>query len=351
MEGAPRCGAVRKLLMQIGMGVAPKELTVGRFAPALPVAERGPVLSAAMAGLWAFLFVTLLMTIRPLEEWDDVYLLVLRYSIDPYFGMAVPQDALEYALAEYSWQLLVRFIFNTGMEFDTTFAWLSMAAVACTSFVLLRRARSPIVLLIFANPALMDFFISQVRSALAFSIMLLLIFRSLPVAVAGIVLAATFHTSMMLMVIPLAIEHARRRFASSAESAHGHFWPAVAAGFALVLVSFQGLILDFLGDRRAIYSFVDFGTGTMFTVGWMMVAAAFYLTTRSRSSLSGVTATFNIAMFLFSSIAELYAHRYIPFFLLFIAISLGGTETSSMRRAQFFAVFAAFSAVYFFFWL
>ena len=337
--------------MQVGTGLAPKDLTVGPFAPSLPGAERGPVPAAALAVLWASLFVTVLMTIRPLEEWDDVYLLVMRYSIDPFFGMAVPEEAIEYALAEYSWQLLVRLIFNTGMEFDASFAWLSMATVACTSFVLLRRTGSPIVLLIFANPALMDFFISQVRSAIAFSIMLLFIFRSLPVAVAGILLAATFHTSMMLMLIPLAIEHARRRFAFGRESADGHFWPALAVGFALVLVSFQGLILDFLGDRRAIYSFADFGTGTLFTVGWMSVAAAFYLTTRSRSSLSGITATFNIAMFLFSSIAELYAHRYIPFFLLFVAISLGGAETSSVRRALFFAVFAAFSAVYFYFWL
>ncbi|MGN6496922.1 MAG: EpsG family protein [Tsuneonella sp.] len=316
-----------------------------RFAP-------GPGVIAVASILWGYLFVAAAMSIRPLEQWEDLFGYVRRFSIDPYSGMTIPQSVIDYPLAEYGWQLLIRFFFYQGTNFETAFFIMSVAAVAAVTYVALKRTRNPFVLVIFINPAMLDFFISQGRSALAFAIMLLFYFRSLPVAIAGIALAATIHTSMGLMLVPLAIELVRRRtFGDREDSAGSHFWPLVAVGAAVLLAIFQIFLLDFVGDRRSDYAVDNLGGGILFALGWTLVGVIFYICNGSRSRLEGIAAMFFVALFASSSALNLYSHRYIAYFLPFMALAIGSADTPKERRILFLAAYALFSIVYFAYWL
>lgn len=312
----------------------------------------GRVTFAIVSALWGYLFVAAAMTIRPLEQWEDLFGYVRRFSIDPYSGMAIPQSVIDYPLAEYGWQLIIRFFFYQGTAFETAFFTMSVLAVAAVAYVLLRRTRNPLVLVIFINPAMLDFFISQGRSALAFAIMLLFYFRSLPVAIAGIALAATIHTSMGLMLVPLAIDVVRRRtFGNRDESAGSHLWPLIAVATGVFLAVFQIFILDFVGDRRSDYAVDNLGGGILFVLGWTLLGVVFYICNGSRSRLEGIAATFFVALFASSSALNLYSHRYIAYFLPFMALAIGNADTPRERRILFLAAYTLFGIVYFAYWL
>ena len=319
----------------------------GVTGPSLPYVYAIPAL------VLAYGFVYLAFQLRPLEEWQDLFGYVQRYSLDPYYGAQIPDGILDYAFSELGWQLIVRFLFYQGFQFDDAFFFISVLALATTTYVVLTRTRSFLVLLLFVNPALIDFYISQVRSALAFAIMLVAVQRRLPIALLGIAIASTIHTSMLLMAVPVVLNFIREKLAGggSGETSPSHFWPLIGLAAAILLSTFQVYILDFFEDRRASYVLSDLGAGTLFTLGWSLVGIAFYLCTRSRSTMSGIAVAFLLGMFLGASLYGLYSHRYIPYFLQFMMLSLGAAGTPKESRIVFVAFYAAFSLVYFNYWL
>ena len=129
-----------------------------------------PAIALPLAALFSYALVISVYALRPLIEWDDLFRYVQRFSIDPYYGMDVPQRLIDYPLSEYGWQLIVLAIFESGLSFEASFAAISMLALAIMAYVLLRATGRPLTLLLFVNPAMIDFAISQVRSALALEI-------------------------------------------------------------------------------------------------------------------------------------------------------------------------------------
>ncbi|MEB3415614.1 EpsG family protein [Alteriqipengyuania sp. WL0013] len=327
-----------------------------RYVPTARLADEARmarIAAIAIAALFAFLYVRGIYSFRPLIEWEDLYRYVERFSLDPYYGMTVPQEFLDYATTEYGWQLIVRGAFDAGLDFEAVFALISMIAVGLCAHAILRVTNRPAVLLLLLNPALIDFFISQVRSALAVAIVLNFARKSLPVGIAAILLSSAIHTSMMLFMIPLFLNAMRLR--SSADNPRNTppawFWLLVAVAIGTLLASFQTLILGAIGDRRASYADTDLSAGPLLTLAWTMIGIVGAVLTRHRSTWPGMAAFFMLAMFTVSSMFGLYSHRYAAFFMPLMAMSIGGTLTPTANRMAFFGVYAAFSLVYFSFWL
>lgn len=311
------------------------------------------------AVLFAFGLVTVVFAFRPLVEWDDLFRYVQRFSIDPYYGMDVPQTLIDYPLSEYGWQLIVLAIFKSGFSFEASFAAISMAALALMAHVLLRETGRPLALMVFANPAMIDFTISQVRSCLALGIVFATIGRGLPVALGGIALASTIHTSMLLFALPLLINFLRCKMVALqaadglavTNSDTGSAWTIVALIAAVLLAGSQVLILDFLGDRRADYALVDISTGTLLTIAWSFIGLAGFVLSRNRSSLPMIVAMFLVGMFVTSSLLGLYSHRYAAFLVPFLALAIGAAGTPRIRLTIFMGTYGAFSLLYFAYWL
>lgn len=308
-----------------------------------------------LAILFAFGLITAVFAFRPLVEWDDLFRYVQRFSIDPYYGMEVPQKLIDYPLSEYGWQLIVLAIFESGFAFEASFAVISMAALGLMAYVLLRETGRPLALLVFVNPAMIDFIISQVRSSLALGIVIATIGRSLPVALGGIALASTIHTSMLLFAVPLLINALKVRIAGvsvpTGVSDSGSTWAILALIAAVMLAGSQILILDFLGDRRADYALVDISTGTLLTIAWSMIGLAGFALAQRRSNLAMIAAMFLLGMFVTSSLLGLYSHRYAAFLVPFLALAVGAAGTPRMRLVIFAGLYGAFSLLYFAYWL
>lgn len=308
-----------------------------------------------LAMLFAFGLITSVFALRPLVEWDDLFRYVQRFSIDPHYGMEVPQKLIDYPLSEYGWQLIVLAIFKSGLSFEASFAAISMAALGLMAYVLLRETGRPLALLVFFNPAMIDFTISQVRSSLALAIVFATIGRSLPVALAGIALASTIHTSMLLFALPLLINFVRCRVvgasARDGRADGGVTWAILALIAAVLLAGSQILILDFLGDRRADYALADISTGTLLTIAWSCIGLAGFALAQRRSSLPMIVAMFLLGMFITSSLLGLYSHRYAAFLVPFLTLAVGAAGTARIRLAAFAGLYGAFSLLYFGYWL
>ena len=313
----------------------------------------GPLPSAALAMLISIVSVRLIYVLRPLIEWSDLYRYVQNFSINPYYGMAIPQSTLEYATNEYGWQLIVRATFAAGLDFEAAFVFLSMVALGLTIYAILRQTGLPLVLLLLINPAIIDFFISQVRSALALAIVLNFVRRRPALSLPAIAIASTIHTSMLLFTIPIGLDALRRKSppTSRFRRIDSFFWPIAAIIAAAALTTFQTLILDLLGDRRAAYGDTTISTGPLLTIAWGLVAMMAAVLSRHRATLSGISAAFMIGMYVVSALLGLYAHRYAAFFLPFLAMSIGGSETPFSNRLIFVCTYFAFSSVYFSFWI
>lgn len=299
-------------------------------------------------------FVWVVFLLFPLEEWKDLFSYVQRYSLDPYYGSTPPTRPLDYLAGEHGWQLLIQFVFDRGLQFDTAFFLISIFSLSLTAYTILKRTRDPLLLVVMANPAMIDFFASQVRSALAFSVVFWAVVNCrLPTKIAVILAAALIHTSMVLLLVPVGLSVLLDRFPSTKQEAQGalqHTGALIAVLIAFALANIQYYLLDFLGDRRAVYTISDLGAGFLYTMGWALVGLVFYILQKKRASLESIAAMFFFSMFFFASVYEFYAHRYIPYAVPFAAVAIGGAEVPKIKRYLFLAFFFAFSLIYFSYW-
>lgn len=329
---------------------------VGRSAPEAQAERHWSGLLAFVLAIWfSAALIWLAFWLIPLEEWKDLFNYVQRYSLDPYYGSTPPIHALDYLTGEYGWQLIVQFIFHGGYEFSGAFFLISVFSLALTTYSILKRTRDPLLLIMMINPAMIDFFASQVRSALAFSIVFWAVLnRRLMTMVIVVLAGALIHTSMVLMLVPISLSTLLNRSAGSArtsEATFQHIGPLTAVLIAFALANIQAYLLDLLGDRRAIYVISELGAGVLYTLGWAAVGIFFYFTQKMRGSLESIMAMFFFAMFFFASIYEFYAHRYIPYAIPFAAVAIGRVETIRIRKYLFLCFYSAFSLVYFSYWL
>jgi|CXWL01.1.fsa_nt_gi hypothetical protein len=131
-----------------------------------------------------------------------------------------------------------------------------------------------LALIFLINPLIVEFAFSQLRMALAVSLLMLALFRKKQrvLAVVLAALACSIHTASFLIVfIYVVAKFVSARLA--ARSFNGLFcWLAlIGAGLAVVMLigPFRGVILSSVGDRRAEYSNVS--QSIMYASFWMLL--------------------------------------------------------------------------------
>jgi len=310
-------------------------------------------LRAVQAALLGFGYIWLTFYLIPLEQWQDLYHYVSQYSFNPFYEFVQPRTIIDYISGEYGWHFLIGMVFYQGTQFQTAFFVMSVVAASLTIYTILTKNRSPLLLVALLNPSMIDFFASQVRSALAYSFVFWAMCSGrFAVALVVILFASTVHTSMMLMLIPLFAHRALRVVNNPGKSGalRDHWGLAVMIVVALLLSSAQAYILNFLGDRRAVYGLAEYGAGFMFTLGWGLIGVAFYALSRQRNSLPIMATAFFFARFVIASLFGFYAHRYIPYAVPFACVALGGIETPRSHKVTLLAIYLVFSAIYFVYW-
>lgn len=172
----------------------------------------------------------------------------------PYVGES---DGLwSFVVNESLWDILIRSL-SSFLPLNFVFGFITFLSLISFSYYLLSR-HELYSLLFLVNPLVIDFAFSQLRMALAMSILLIALnLRSKYLIFGVIAIAFMLHTATILIVLmylfslALHFRIVERRFSVKKVAAL-----LLLFAFLVILVigPFRGLILDAVGDRRAIYN-------------------------------------------------------------------------------------------------
>ena len=195
-----------------------------------------------------------------------------------YFG-----SYLDYFTSEYSWWFLMKLLEDGRLpvDYEMVFQMISTVFLVTASLIVYRRGGLlPLILL--ANPLVFELAYSQLRSALAISILhlvYLFLRRSTYVAVALCLFAATIHTTMIIFLAVYIL-----CLMTADEGGRLSRWPVglrltviLGAGIfvGLVIGPLREVLLTLIGDRRADY--LDLSSSPLYLAFWVGLLGLFLI--------------------------------------------------------------------------
>jgi hypothetical protein len=196
---------------------------------------------------------------------------VLEYSIFSSFIDYITKEALWH----YSIMTLVR-----DLGFSVDYVFMGISAICIWTFTIFLVTRQGILsLILLVNPLLVSLAFSQIRSALAFSLLLMAYMASKRIIRIWLIFTALFiHTSVFLfLLIFFLIRFLRIQLAEKGINTTTTyiFLCILGISVALVIGPLKELILGYFGDRRASYD--DAASSFMYTSFWfgLLIFCAF----------------------------------------------------------------------------
>ena len=274
-----------------------------------------------LTSLWATFGAFLYAVIIVVTPWDILqgaelvdrasYLNNLAVNL-PVWEIYADQGWIFIALQEFLWDFIIR-----------SFSWLSgsdNAALSMVTFFLsyvisrfvLIRSTSLITFILLLNPVLIELVSSQLRLALAFSLILIFYNRGGYLFRVGVLLMVMLiHTASILIIAVLwYAQFITRAFRGQSAA---FFIVAIVVPvliFAGLLGPGRELVLGAIGDRRAEYVVDAVGVG--FTSVWILyLTVALYHGKKSFESSSTVVAFFFVLLFLLLNAMGAYGLRFL----------------------------------------
>lgn len=213
-----------------------------------------------------------------------IYKILHRDSIFNYFQY---DNILSYFTSEYTWEYIQKLIQdgNFPISYEAFFQIISSVFLVSASLVVYRKC-GLIPLIFLANPLIFDLAYSQLRSALAISILYLayLFFRkSILIPVALCLFAATIHTTMVifLAVYILCVATADEGGRLSRFSVEMRLALILVAGVVvgLIIGPLRETLLTLIGDRRAEY--LDLSSSALYLSFWVGLLGLFLIDYRN----------------------------------------------------------------------
>jgi hypothetical protein len=194
-----------------------------------------------------------------------------------YFG-----SYLDYFTSEYSWWFLMKVLQDGDLplHYDTVFQIISTIFIVTSALIVYRRS-GLLPLIFLANPLVFDLAYSQLRSALAISILYLVYLffrRSTYIAIALCLFAATIHTAMLIFLAVYVL------CLMTADEGRLSRWPIelrlaliLGAGvlMGLVVGPLRETLLTLVGDRRAEY--LDLSSSPLYLSFWVGLLGLFLI--------------------------------------------------------------------------
>lgn len=167
-------------------------------------------------------------------------------------GLRAPGGVLGAITGEQLWALLLAAFAFSGVEPRVALSTISFVAAFVFCFWLARRAGAAISFVLLLNPIVVDLLASQVRSALAMSIFLVLVgLRSKRVAEPALLILPAVHTATAVVVAAFAFARARASLDWLRVRTPSGALLLASAFAAVIAASTVPSLLDALGDRRA----------------------------------------------------------------------------------------------------
>jgi len=212
----------------------------------------------------------------------EVYIqkIIYRDNLLNYFHF---DSYVDYFTSEYSWWFLMKLLEDGQLpvDYETVFQIISTLFLVTSALIVYRRGGLlPLVFL--ANPLVFELAYSQLRSALAISILYLVYLflrRSTYIAIALCLFAATIHTTMIIFLAVYVL-----CLMTGDDGGRLSRWPLglrlaliLSAGFVMGLVigPLRESLLTLIGDRRAEY--LDLSSSPLYLSFWVGLLGLFLM--------------------------------------------------------------------------
>jgi hypothetical protein len=215
---------------------------------------------------------------------------------------------------EVLWDMLVRgLIAHLALSVETIFVGITFLCLFCFGYFIARR-HGPLSMLLLVNPLVVDFAMSQLRMALAISVIMLAFFsgRRLLVAAAA-VLACFIHTAIVLFVGMYLVAAQAGKWARRMRlppPTPGYIAMAGGLLVALLIGPLREAVLTGVGDRRTEY---EMAAATLsYASFWILLLAAVPLQRRVfYDDDVNLLAVACLSAFVFSTLIGVFGARFI----------------------------------------
>jgi len=306
-----------------------------------------------LAFVFAFIFVYLIPWTDMIgREFWDIGNYMFRIAYLARDGNEGSLSIVQWIFEEPLWKGIVVFI---GSVVDASHYRLALYFISFTALFLygsffFRRIEYYIIIILFFNPLMVNLFIEQIRSALAFSLLLVAYdISSRRATIFIMIMAFLIHASMVIFV---AIYFMLYKLNQVVEARKYYL---VVLGISILMALFMryglDIILQILGNRHAGYSESVEGSSLSFSLFWFLLAIALSIFSNFENEEKRITIGYSILIlnfFFFTSVFGGFAQRYVSlsFPIVIIAISY---LPKHFKQVGYMALFA-YSLLMFKYW-
>lgn len=259
----------------------------------------------------------------------------------------------DYFINEFLWHYYVISLINNGVDLEVIFFCVSFFSLLMPAMLVLKYGK-PWMLIFLVNPLIVDFSFSQLRSALAVSILILAFFlkdRHRYIAIGVVLVAMLVHTASIIFlyiyIFIVFMDEFSRKF-KLGKSIYLIFILMLGALISIALGPLREWILIVLGDRRAEYP--DMRSSFQYSLFWMLMLFAMIFNYKEMmKSFFGKYSYVVLSIVTFNVLHGGYSTRFLaaalPIFILTIF------DFERWRKICMVSMFIIYITLQWFFWL
>lgn len=281
--------------------------------------------------LYAYVFIYLIPWVELYgEELADIYAYTARLVYLHRGGFEGNPTGINWVLSEPIWKQIMLFISQYSSDYYRgALYFISALTVFLYISFLLKRVPWYIGMIFLVNPMMVDLFLAQMRSALAFGIVLIAYDyflrenHSKILLAILLVIALMIHASMPLFYLFFFLLY----YYNSRVEEYKYYFIALVFGIFIAFFMKYGVtaILTFIGDRHAGFDEYIGGSSLAYSISWMIIAfiiGAFGDFTDKRQRILVAYAIMIMSYFFFSSVLGVFAARYVALVMPLIIVSI-----------------------------
>jgi hypothetical protein len=282
---------------------------------------------------------------------DDLENYRAGFQSQIYIYRSLDLSPVEFFLNEATWIWGFDALYDYLGDIDTAFVAVTAAVVFLLSLYVVKRTGSFLTLLLFINPGFIDMAVGQIRSGLAAGLFFTAIWiQNRWIKIALIVLAASVHTSFILLgIFYLAFHLFSRVGPFDLTVTKPYLVMALIAAAAIVITVFREVVLASVGDERA-FEVLSYQSRVFLSFGFLSFSISFLVLSKDKSvTFEAGFYLFTVVMALISALVGVYGSRFVSYGI--PALAVMAAQLPPERRFPIYLQYAAFSALYFYYWL
>ncbi len=280
--------------------------------------------------LYAYVFIYLIpWTELYGAELADIHAYIARIVYLNRGGFEGDPSGIQWILSEPIWKQIMLFISHNITDYRAALYFISFVTVFIYTSFLLKRVEFYIAMILLLNPMMVDLFVAQMRSVLAFGIVLISYDLSLRenkskfVPILLLLVAMLIHASMPLFYAFYFLLY----YYNNRVQDYKYYFVAFIFGVFIAFFMKYGVttLLTLIGDRHANFDEYISGSSIAYSISWMIIAfivGTFGDFSDRRRRILVAYAIMIMSYFFFSSVLGIFAARYVALVMPLIIVSI-----------------------------